>query len=493
MLRHLESHVEQRPRDRIDLDAPAALLRFIRARALLEQGGRPLQHLAGLDAPRVLAPARHQRHAPRPFRQGRADPQRAAGRERGHVGRAAGARHRRHHRPVEELLHPRAQRNRQAPHLRQRAQRRRLERHGVLQRTRTLLGRLGRHDRDQPPLVPGDQRDAHVRRGRAGVHHLPEPGQALRHRRAVGWPRRGLLGQHPPDQLVQRNRHLGPQPSHARRLLQQQLGQERHRVLPMESRQPRQALEQHAPQREHVGARVDQLPLPPRLLWRHVPGRAERGARLCQPRRRHRQPREPEVEHLHVLDRAVHEEQVARLDIAVNDPARVRRPERLGHRVYQGDRLFEAQRSPRQPLSERLAREPLHDQVRLSGGRRPVGDIPDDVGVLEPGERPRLVDEARRCLRVGLAQQLEGHGRAAGPVEGPVDRPHPSATGEPVHLEAAVDHAAREHHGAACLAARCSRKGLARPAVRRSRAGGCPVREAPSVVLRRVIRFPEAV
>jgi len=106
------------------------------------------------------------------------------------------------------------------------------------------------------------------------------------------------------------------------------------RRLPLEGAPSAEHLVQHSAEREDVGARVGGLSL--HLLRRHVTDRAEHRARFGLLRQRrgivgadeHVLPRQPEVEDLDAP--VARDEQVLRLQVAVNDPAIVRCAKPLG-------------------------------------------------------------------------------------------------------------------------------------------------------------------
>ncbi len=129
----------------------------------------------------------------------------------------------------------------------------------------------------------------------------------------------------------------------------------------LERQAPRQHLEQHHPEREHVGPLV--LRRAAGLLRRHV----RRGAAVqaAVPER----VREAEVEDLDPTVLA--QEHVLRLQIPVDDAARVRvrHPLRDLHRHPQG--LARPERSSGQPRRQRLAAEELQHQVRARLRRGP--------------------------------------------------------------------------------------------------------------------------
>ncbi len=94
-------------------------------------------------------------------------------------------------------------------------------------------------------------------------------------------------------------------------------------MLALERGASRQALEQHAPERKHVRSRVH-VARAHGLLGRHVADGPEHRARLRQATSPPGAARDPEVEHLHPLDVALDQEQIARLQITMNDALRVR-------------------------------------------------------------------------------------------------------------------------------------------------------------------------
>jgi hypothetical protein len=169
-------------------------------------------------------------------------------------------------------------------------------------------------------------------------------------------------------------------------------------------------VEEHA-EREHVGARVDRLAL--RLLGRHVPGRAPRLARGVvaldggHAHRRIALPRETEVEHLRMerARRGLGDEHVLGLDVAVNDPVRMRASERARRTATDSSssrRRFET-------ACGATLLEQLHDDDDA-----PV-DLIDavdrrDVRMRQLRGEPRLADEAPLLVVVGVAREehLEG-------------------------------------------------------------------------------------
>ena len=141
----------------------------------------------------------------------------------------------------------------------------------------------------------------------------------------------------------------------------------------------RQHLEQHAAERPDVGALVDRLPA--RLLGAHVGRRAENAAlrrAVERARRRLRQvtvqtdapasspvrsrapSRTSPTERPRV--RAALQDDVGRLQIAMDDAFLVRRVERFGDLARDRERLGDRQRPAREPIGERRSLDELEDQ-----------------------------------------------------------------------------------------------------------------------------------
>ncbi len=172
-----------------------------------------------------------------------------------------------------------------------------------------------------------------------------------------------------------------------------------------EERASGQHFVQHATEREDVGASVDAIAAD--LLWRHVAERAEHDVR-----RRSRQRRTIAIEERHLdptqgqtevenLDRAVvGEKHVLRLEIAVDDAARVRRGEAVGDRHRDLHRLTPGNRALLQPRSQCPTFEQLHDRDR---GVVDDGELVnrEDARVRKGGDRARLGLEAAAHFRIG--------------------------------------------------------------------------------------------
>ena len=101
------------------------------------------------------------------------------------------------------------------------------------------------------------------------------------------------------------------------------------------------------------------------------------------------------------------------------------------------ERLGERQRPPREPLGQRLALEPLHDQ---EVDAVLVADVVEraDVRVIERRDRARLALEARAPIRRRAAnswrQDLDGHSPVQPRVAGAVDLAHAARAERPDDL-----------------------------------------------------------
>jgi hypothetical protein len=121
-----------------------------------------------------------------------------------------------------------------------------------------------------------------------------------------------------------------------------------------------------------------------------------------------------------------HEEDVARFEVAVDDPLAVRLVERIGDLTGDVERLFDRQRTFVEPLAQRFPVEVLHHQVRRAVS---VADVVEgaDVRVVQRGDALRLAIEPR--LELGIVgqpsrQDLDGDGALEPRVAGLVDLAH---------------------------------------------------------------------
>ena len=224
-------------------------------------------------------------------------------------------------------------------------------------------------------------------------------------------------------------------------------GIERHRGLTVHPKQLSHLAHERRPPGEHVvdgdAQRVDvgaMIDAPLDALGRGVRQRADEcagardggGAGLTG---------DPEIQH---LDGAVvRNHDVVRLDVAVDDPARLGLLERSRDLTADSKRLGRPQRSGANEIAQRAPFHQLHHEEVL-----PVFDaIVEQVnGVRGPqeGDDVRLALEALSERLVGLkvlVQQLQRHARTVARVGRLIDDAHPAASKDPV--EAIVRHHAR--------------------------------------------------
>ena len=141
-----------------------------------------------------------------------------------------------------------------------------------------------------------------------------------------------------------------------------------------------------------------------------------------------RQLGDPEVDQLDRIGRLRLDEDVLRLEIAVNDPLRVRRLQRLGHAARESRRGQPGERAPpRQHRGQRLPVEILHHDVGTAGGVDLAVEHLHDPRVRDRGGRARFQEKSLQ--QIGPADQLgrqQLHGRLALQVAvlGQVDLSH---------------------------------------------------------------------
>jgi hypothetical protein len=255
-------------------------------------------------------------------------------------------------------------------------------------------------------------------------HALPEPAHEL----ARG---AGAAGRVLPQRFAQGTPDFGRQGERGRLLLQV-AGEDRHH-RPLEGRFSAEELVGEDP--EGVDVRRAAGPAGPDQLRSRVerrPRQRARGGRRGLPRRTlasgagriGEQLREAEVQDLDVgrLRSCRTEQDVARLEIAVEDACAVGGVHRTGDLFEKGERLRERQRDLRR---ERCSDEQLHDQVR--DARRLVDprvrDL-DDVRMPEAPEGHRLAAEARESRgrrRSGCLQEFDREGLFETEVDRTVD------------------------------------------------------------------------
>ncbi len=221
--------------------------------------------------------------------------------------------------------------------------------------------------------------------------------------------------------------------------------------LPPNAARAGDALEEHAAEREHVGARVD-LRLAAGLLRGHVLGRAadvaERRELLFIPG----EARDAEVDEADALEVAALEDEVVRLHVAVHEPQLVDGGERLGDARCERGGLGERERAAIEPLREGLAVEPLHREVEPTAARRSVRDVTGDAGDRERREGEMLAREGAQRRRRGCLEELERDELAGPEVARAVHARRRARGGVLLDLEPVVDDLSCLHRADALLA-----------------------------------------
>ena len=97
---------------------------------------------------------------------------------------------------------------------------------------------------------------------------------------------------------------------------------------------------------------------------------------------------------------------VGRLQVAMHDAPLVRRFETVGDLRRHGDRVVDRDRAAREPRSQILAVDILHDQRERRGTTGSMVELDDavnlrDAGVIEGGERLRLAFEPGEAFGIG--------------------------------------------------------------------------------------------
>ncbi len=304
-------------------------------------------------------------------------------------------------------------------------------------------GRHQQHHRGQqsgrrgaPPHPPGQPLHPARRTGRDRVA-APVAMQVLRQRRRTGVATRRLLVQTLQADGLQVARHSGVQPRGRHRVLGQHLLERRCRRLRPEWRPARQKLVQDRPQGVYVRRRPDRVPLALGLLGSHVARRADGDAAERQPAAGFQPSRQAEIRD---LGRAVGGEQdVGRLEVAVDDPALVGGLDGLGYRGHQGGGLAGRLRRARHHLGQAAALDEFHGEVRPAVQ---VADLVDlhDVRMAQAGHGFRLAQKALQLLRPGGGagqEHFQGDGAVEAQVPRLVDDAHAAAAQHPLHLMAA--------------------------------------------------------
>ena len=244
------------------------------------------------------------------------------------------------------------------------------------------------------------------------------------------------------DRLVDRLRYGRAQHAKARRLLGEELGDERLGRRAGYGRLAGEHLVQHGGHGVHVAARVDGS-IGDGLFGTHVLRRADRQTAL-------RQPVPPRVPHRHrdaevgEHREALVEQDVLRLDVSMHDTLSMRVVERRRDLPRDVERLVEV----KLPLAielgaQRFAADERHHVVQKPV-RRPGVDQGEDVRMIEPRADADLVQEPLAAEHGGelRTQHLEGDVALVLEVMGEKNRCHPA------RADLALDAiAVRQHRG----------------------------------------------
>ena len=154
-----------------------------------------------------------------------------------------------------------------------------------------------------------------------------------------------------------------------------------------------------------------------------------------------------EVDEHRPLQGPVGEEDVARLEIAVDHARAVHRPEGPGEAQPQGHRLLDAGAAALQPGLEGLPVQPLHGEVGLPLPRLPVGHVAHHAGVAQRREQADLAGEAPPGGGALVVEHLERDRVAGEAVVGLVHAAHATGPGEVEDVEAGVEELGIRHRG----------------------------------------------
>ena len=256
----------------------------------------------------------------------------------------------------------------------------------------------------------------------------------------------GILGERLVDRRLDAPGDVGPLEADGRRGGVDVLHRDGDEVVAGERHLAGEELEEHDAERVDVGLGVDVAAL--RLLGRDVVAGSEHGAGRGLLRGRLHRARDPEVGHLR-LALAVQED-VLRLDVAVDEPVLVREREAARDLDRELERTVDGQRAVSDDhLLQVVAGDVLEDDVGAAVGLAAV-DHGDDVRVREPGDELCLAGEAVDDVlvrRQPLVEHLERDGSLEHAIVGPEDARHASGADELLELVAIRDDVAGHHVG----------------------------------------------
>jgi hypothetical protein len=221
--------------------------------------------------------------------------------------------------------------------------------------------------------------------------------------------------------VVEAGGQRGPHVARARRLLVEVGEEDGELALALERHPPGQRLVEHAGQRVDVGAAIDLLALD--LLRRDVGDRAHEGLLSGQAARARGVLGQPEVRQVRVVVAA--DQDVGRLDVAVDQPVGMGLVERRADLGHQVDRALGIERAfvVQQP-AQVGAVDVAHRQEDHAVGLAEVEDL-DDMGMPQSGRDLRLAQEAPPhavVARQAVGQDLERDAPAVADPLGPVHR-----------------------------------------------------------------------
>jgi hypothetical protein len=194
------------------------------------------------------------------------------------------------------------------------------------------------------------------RRSADGKLKLIELGEQ---RAGIGRTLRRVLAEDPAHELVQRVGDVADEELRRHDFFEEDPREDGDGVVGREGEVPSEAAIEDAPKREDVGAGVDVLPAA-HLLGRHEPWSAEHHPGLRELGPPAGLTDDPEVEDLHLSEISAHEEEIRRLDVAVNEAPRMREGEPLCRVLHDRDTLGEVQAARVQQVTEVVPHEPFH-------------------------------------------------------------------------------------------------------------------------------------
>ncbi len=178
-----------------------------------------------------------------------------------------------------------------------------------------------------------------------------------------------------------------------RRWLEQHFGEDLNQSIAVKWRLTHHAFEKKHAEREHIDARIE-VTAASRLFGSHVARRSEHLSRSRQALDVFSSPSDSEIHDGRLQELTAHQNQIAGLDVAMNDAASVNRPQRFGDPLPERQRLLDRKRPTLQACFEILPFEPLHRDVWLTGVRDSVRDMADDGRMLDGFECGCFAQEA---------------------------------------------------------------------------------------------------